>query len=68
MDYWGCGIRTGRRRVEVWNGKIGNLRSLAFGYVQREDIPADLPVKATDDVDQGGGCGSWRWKERVLNL
>lgn len=42
----------------MWNWKIGNLRALALGYVQRKKIPADLPVKTTDDVDQGGGCGS----------
>jgi len=34
-----------------------NLRALTLGYVQRERIPADLPVKTTDDVDQGGGGG-----------
>jgi hypothetical protein len=39
----------------VLNGKIGDLGALALGYVQRKKIPADLPVKTTDDVDQGGG-------------
>lgn len=41
----------------VWNGKIENPGALALRYVQREEIPADLPVKTTDDVDQGGGGG-----------
>lgn len=39
------------------NGKVGDLSALALGYVQRKEIPADLPVKTTDDVDQGGGGG-----------
>lgn len=42
------------------NGKIGDLGALALGYVQRGEIPADLPVKTTDDVDQGGGGGDGR--------
>jgi len=41
----------------VSNGKIGDLEALALGNVQREEIPAGLPVKTTDDVDQGGGGG-----------
>ena len=51
------GLARGRLRVEVLNGKIENPRALTLGYVQRERIPADLPVKTTDDVDQGGGGG-----------
>ena len=51
------GLARGRLRVGVLNGKIENLRALTLGYVQRERIPADLPVKTTDDVDQGGGGG-----------
>jgi hypothetical protein len=35
-DWGGGGVGRGRRRVGVWNGKIGNLRALALGYVQRE--------------------------------
>jgi len=44
---------------------MGNLAALALGYVQSDEIPADLPVKTTDDVDQGGGDGGGR--ERVSN-
>ena len=54
------GLGRRRLRVGVWNVKIGNLETLASSYVQREGIPADLPVKTTDDVDQGGGDGDGR--------
>lgn len=36
------------------NGRIGDLGALALGDEERNEIPADLPVKTTDDVDQGG--------------
>ena len=62
------GLGRGRPRVGVLNGKIGDLGALALCYVQREDIPADLPVKTTDDVDQGGGGGGGDRRKRVSNL
>jgi len=49
------GLGRGRLRVGVLNGRIGDLGALALGDVERNEIPADLPVKTTDDVDQGGG-------------
>ena len=58
------GLGRGRLRVGVWDEKIGNLRTLALRYVQRDEIPADLPVKTTDDVDQGGGDGDGRKRVR----
>ena len=32
--------------------ELEDPRALALDYVQREEVPADLPVKTTDDVDQ----------------
>jgi hypothetical protein len=40
--------------------------SSGFGDVQRGEIPADLPVKTTDDVDQGGGGGGGGGRKQAV--